>query len=687
MPNGAPVLRLLPKFREFMGFGCKVYIDIIYPYREDACFMTKKRIILVVVLLFGILFLFLSAAAVLGRSSDGVSGYPSGTDDGTAAVLSQGEAPLSAVCAHLLSTQWSNADDCHFHACLMPDCAHIADLQPCSGGDATCTERAVCTVCGAPYGGLADHLWDTDWSWSEENGHAHSCTYGCGQHSELQPHEPGPDATETSPQLCLVCGYEIAPVLAHVHTLEKVEEKAAACTVGGNIAYYICKGCSRMFYDAQAEREITDSEAVGTPPLGHDFAAATCTKAQTCRRNGCKAVQGAPLGHTPKAVWNSDEQGHWHVCDTCGARVGSASHNPGPEATAQAPQTCTECGYILKTYTGHVHSYDAIKCDASAHWYECSCAQTNGRQAHYDNNGNSKCDVCGYQLPKQPSRTDSSDQYAEEGGKMESILQPAQITLLSPVASGTLTKSTASATVDYSNSKDGYVMVKFTENTSVRLKVQVKGPTTTYTYNLQPQQWAALPLSDGNGNYNIKVFKNVKENKYSTALSLDFSVKLADEFAPFLRPNQYVNYEHAVNTMNKAAELAAGKTDTLEKVKAIYNYIISNITYDFQKAASVQSGYLPDLEQVLADKKGICFDYAALMTGMLRSQNIACKLIVGYADTAYHAWISVWTPEKGWVDEAIFFDGIRWQLMDPTYASSAGSAFVKQVNYTSKYIY
>ena len=139
--------------------------------------------------------------------------------------------------------------------------------------------------------------------------------------------------------------------------------------------------------------------------------------------------------------------------------------------------------------------------------------------------------------------------------------------------------------------------------------------------------------------------------------------------------------------MEKAAELATGKTDTLSKVEAIYSYVINNISYDYEKAATVQSGYLPDLDQVLAEKKGICFDYAALMTGMLRSQNIACKLVIGYANTAYHAWINVWTPERGWVDGAIFFDGTKWQIMDPTYASSTGSAIINKVTYTSKYVY
>ena len=645
----------------------------------------KKKVLLSIVLLLSLLVLILSVISVFSRSS----GHTDPVSSGTADPSPQSPADTQDVCAHVLSAQWSAADGFHYHECVMPDCSYTDDKIPCSGGAATCTEKAICEICGTPYGVLTDHQWRTEWDCTDPAGHAHSCIFGCGQHSELQPHIPGPDATEEAPQVCVECNYEIAPMLEHVHTLTKIEAKDASCTGYGNTEYFSCTGCASLFYDDAAGSAVTDAEAVKIAPLGHDFAAPSCTSAQLCQRPGCQASQGQPLGHSPKAAWNSDANSHWHICSVCGERTGHASHHPGPAATEQTPQTCTVCGYVLKTQTAHVHAYDPLfKYDASAHWYECACGQTKDKQNHFDTNKNSKCDICGYQLPKeQASQSSVSDQYAAEGGKLESILQPAQITLLRPEASGVLTKSVSSAIVDYSNSKDGYVMVKFTESTSVKLKVQVQGPYTTYTYNIRPQEWTVLPLSDGNGNYSVKVFKNVTENRYSTVLSLNFTAALTDEFAPFLRPNQYVNFENAVNTMNKAAELAAGKSDTLEKVKAIYNYIIKTISYDYQKAATVQSGYLPDLEQVLADKKGICFDYAALMAGMLRSQNIACKLVIGYADTTYHAWISVWTPDKGWIDEAIFFDGIKWQMMDPTYASSAGSAIVNQVSYTSKYIY
>ena len=98
-------------------------------------------------------------------------------------------------------------------------------------------------------------------------------------------------------------------------------------------------------------------------------------------------------------------------------------------------------------------------------------------------------------------------------------------------------------------------------------------------------------------------------------------------------------------------------------------------------------------DQVLEKKSGICFDYAALMTGMLRSQGVPCKLVVGYAGTVYHAWISVWTAEHGWVDNVVYFNGSSWQRMDPTFASSGGKdpAILRYIgdgsNYTARYFY
>lgn len=120
---------------------------------------------------------------------------------------------------------------------------------------------------------------------------------------------------------------------------------------------------------------------------------------------------------------------------------------------------------------------------------------------------------------------------------------------------------------------------------------------------------------------------------------------------------------------------------------------MKNLTYDKQLAATVQSGYLPVLDTVLAKKTGICFDYAALMTGMLRSQGSALQAGGGLRRQCLSRLVSVWSDETGWVEGVIYFDGTTWQRMDPTFASSANqSASIMQYigdgkNYTVKYLY
>lgn len=263
--------------------------------------------------------------------------------------------------------------------------------------------------------------------------------------------------------------------------------------------------------------------------------------------------------------------------------------------------------------------------------------------------------------------------------------------VLTPVAAETTTFKCDVATIDASNTSEGYVIVSYT-GSSKKVKLQITGTNSiTYTYNLTngPE---VFPLSAGSGDYTVAVYENVTGNQYATAMSEVISVTITNTFGPFLYPNQYVNFTASSRTVTTGMELAKSADNDLDVVSNIYNYVISNITYDYQKAETVQSGYIPDVDSTLTSKKGICLDYAALMSAMLRSQRIPTRLEVGYAGDAYHAWISTYIKEVGWVNGIIEFDGKNWALMDPTFAANSSEKALKNFigdgsNYTTKYIY
>ena len=103
--------------------------------------------------------------------------------------------------------------------------------------------------------------------------------------------------------------------------------------------------------------------------------------------------------------------------------------------------------------------------------------------------------------------------------------------------------------------------------------------------------------------------------------------------------------------------------------------MITQISYDYDKASSVKSGYLPDVDKILKAKKGICFDYSSLMAAMLRAQNIPAKLVVGSAG-AYaqnHAWNEVYLSKTGWITLKIQNTATGWKLLDPTFGDKTGS--------------
>lgn len=265
---------------------------------------------------------------------------------------------------------------------------------------------------------------------------------------------------------------------------------------------------------------------------------------------------------------------------------------------------------------------------------------------------------------------------------------------LVPTAPGAVVYDNEFASVDASNISEGYLVVRYT-GSSPKVKLQITGPDTiTYTYSLKVDTPTdeVFPLQSGDGVYMVNVYENIQSNQYTMVFTQPLEVTLNNEFGPFLYPNQYVSFSESNVAIQKGSALSYSCNSDLDVVSEVYNFVINSISYDYDEAETVQSGYLPDIDEVMATKKGICLDYAALMTSMLRSQRIPTRMEVGYAGTAYHAWLSTYIEDVGWVNGMIQFDGKEWSLMDPTFASTTEEEKLRSFigdgkNYSVKYIY
>ena len=137
-------------------------------------------------------------------------------------------------------------------------------------------------------------------------------------------------------------------------------------------------------------------------------------------------------------------------------------------------------------------------------------------------------------------------------------------------------------------------------------------------------------------------------------------------------------------------ELDASCTTDADIAAAVYDYMVKNIQYDTEKAATEQNGYLPSPDETLKTGKGICFDYASLAAAMLRSEGIPCKLITGYVgEETYHAWNSFYVESEGWITVEIRAKADEWQRVDITFAAGGMPAgeIQNDSEYTTRFTY
>lgn len=120
------------------------------------------------------------------------------------------------------------------------------------------------------------------------------------------------------------------------HSLVKTDAVAATCEIAGNIEYYTCSICHKLFSDAAATHEITQESTV-IAALGHAWDEGTVTTPATCTEPGVitYTCQNDPTHTTTEEIpalghsWDDgvvttnasvDHQGViTHTCTVCGA--------------------------------------------------------------------------------------------------------------------------------------------------------------------------------------------------------------------------------------------------------------------------------------------------------------------------------------------------------------------------------
>lgn len=256
--------------------------------------------------------------------------------------------------------------------------------------------------------------------------------------------------------------------------------------------------------------------------------------------------------------------------------------------------------------------------------------------------------------------------YPEEGipatvYTIEDILMPEQPGLLTYESHGFL--------IDYSNSSLGYLSIKAPAS-DIPLKAQIVIGEKTFTYELIPESFVVVPLQEGDGTYTIRILKNIEGNSYSVSASTKIDVTIEDENSPFLYPNQIVNYTPETLAVLKSFELTKDAKSEIERVYEIYTFVTETIDYDYDKAKLAKTTYmLPVLDETYTLETGICFDYSALMSAMLRVLHIPTKVVTGITDLGYHAWVEIYIKDQGWINPSIYFNSEEWKLVDPTFDS------------------
>ena len=196
-------------------------------------------------------------------------GTHSGEDDGDCTTAINCEACgfeiKAAKSSHDFGGEWLKDENGHWHACLNENCT-VTDTKTAHSGedDGDCTTAIDCEVCNAEIKtGEKEHSYG-DFVQNEDGSdtHTYSCTNNNCKHTETGKCSGG-KATCAEKAVCEVCKKAYGELDVNNHaTLKHIDAKAPTKETEGNIEYWYCEDCGKYYSDAGATGEITKAATV-----------------------------------------------------------------------------------------------------------------------------------------------------------------------------------------------------------------------------------------------------------------------------------------------------------------------------------------------------------------------------------------------------------------------------------------
>ena len=255
-------------------------------------------------------------------------------------------------------------------------------------GTATCTSGRTCTVCGGSSEPLG-HDWGAWTQNSDEKTHTRICKRDTS-HTETENCHGG-TATCTAKAVCTVCGGEYGEMAAHSFTAEKAEaqylKSAATCTEKA-VYYKSCAVCG-----LSSEGTADEATFFSGNVLDHNWGAWTSnedsTHTRTCTVDGCSA--GTQTENCIDAnkdhkcdicdyiISECADDNKDHKCDYCGKKL---TDHTGGKATCKDKAKCEFCGGSYGELKANNHSdlkhFPAVAAAKTAegnieYWYCSGC--------------------------------------------------------------------------------------------------------------------------------------------------------------------------------------------------------------------------------------------------------------------------------------------------------------------------